>query len=97
MRAGRGGGCKSGQGQTSHFARLKSRGFGGADTVDKVELSSFPTRNALSQNIFRLFFVSVPVDRVWIEFSATNFVNRGSPTVLLVLHLVSTYRTCKTA
>ena len=71
--------------------------YGGADTVDKVELSSSPTRNALSQNIFRLFFVSVPVDRVWIEFSATNFVNRGSPTVLLVLHLVSTYRTCKTA
>ena len=71
--------------------------YGGADTVDKVELSSFPTRNALSQNIFRLFFVSVPVDRVWIEVSATNFVNWGSPTVLLVLHLVSTYRTCKTA
>ena len=71
--------------------------YGGDDTVDKVELSSFLTRNNLSQNIFRLFFVSVPVDRVWIEFSATNFVNRGSPTVLLVLHLVSTYRTCKTA
>ena len=70
---------------------------GGDDTVDKVELSSFLTRNNLSQNIFRLFFVSVPVDRVWIGFSATNFVNRGSPTVLLVLHLVSTYRTCKTA
>ena len=47
-----------GKGEGHILLGSRAGGWGGADTVDKVELSSFPTRNNLSQNIFRPFIES---------------------------------------